>query len=255
MGANDFYTIAAAYTQQPTTDFTIGGQDLLLNAINMAFKFADQYHDWNSQLQGVQVTVDYLSGGDITTAVRVSDGTTPCKIKSIDGTYYKTTSNTDGKTYIVPCELDTKKSKCIFLKERLRKRYWGTADYRYRPDWMLSQHFRPISMYIFNNTIQFDPSFGPTPATITAVLDIYEPFPVFTAADLLANTTHWMFVEGFEYLLWKVLCLINPLTLQFVMRQEGYLPPPDDLWKAALQSLTLWDDSQYIGAQEGNHQR
>lgn len=258
-GFGDLYKTVAAYTLRPTTDYTVSGIDLLLQVINQAFTFAQQYTDWTAAFKVAQVSVDFVNGGDLGTAVLMDDGTTPVKINVIDCVYYQSmVQGQDGTKVIVPVELTFKKSKAIFVRERLRQRVWGNFNYRYRPDFIGPSSMRPISAYVAGNIIQFDPRFGPPlfPSTspVLAVLDVYERFPVFTADDVTNNTNHFLIDNGWEYLLFKSLCLLNPLTLQFCMRTEGFLPPPESDWQRGLSVALQWDDDQYQNAMVGNHQ-
>lgn len=261
MGLQDLYNTVAAYTLRAPTDYTINGVDLLLGAINNAFKFADQFHDWHAQECVASITVDWQNGGDLTSATLVTDGETtmnPVSIKTIDNAYYSSIFPYVFQVpALIPVEINTKKCTANWIKERIRKRPRFNWVYRYPSDAVTMVARRTVMAYLQGNTFYFDPPFGPPQfptGSMLATLDVQAKFPKWLAADVVADTDHWMFQEANEFLMYKALVELNMLNNMFVVRAEGFNPPPDKQWQTALNNLVLWDDMQYENAMGSNHQ-
>lgn len=54
----------------------------------------------------------------------------------------------------------------------------------------------------------------------------------------------WL-TKGSQYLQWAGIVEVNHLAKEFVFRQEGNLPPPQDLADAALETFREWDSFRY----------
>lgn len=182
----------------------------------------------------------------------------PVTIKNLDCVYYVSEwPYVVTKHALIPVELNTKKSVGIWIKERIRKLPRFSWQWRYPADNMYLISRRMVQAYVHGTRLFFDPPFGPPNFQnpwVCSVLDVEAKFPVWAASDISGNTPHWMFDEGWEFILWKSLCILNPLAMQFVLRAEGFLPPPEKDWQAAFMSMVSWDDSRYETAMEGNHQ-
>jgi hypothetical protein len=63
-----------------------------------------------------------------------------------------------------------------------------------------------------------------------------------TDADDLGDI--WL-VAGHKYLQWATIVQLNHLYKQFVFRQEGNLPPPQQMVDSALAALQTWDVGRY----------
>lgn len=325
-GINDLYQTVAAYCRQSPSFFTRNGQDLLLQAINSCFNYADQNDSWMEKQIVGKVAVHYQKGGDLsknlyhannplvltgvsfgtgsnivtcdstvglvigdlvegpglnwdTLVLGITDSTdftltqNPLEA-SISGQTLDTFHNVNMKQLdcvyfcshfpfqwvkhaLVPVELETKKTIGIWIKERIRKTPRFTWDWRYPSDAYAMVARRMTRAYVHGDRIHFDPPFGP-PAFpegwMHAIIDCEEAFPTFTATDLSNNTQNFLITKGWEFLLFRTLDILNPFTLQFIPRTEGFLPPPTQQWTAAWNALVTDNEYKYTEAMLGNHQ-
>lgn len=70
----------------------------------------------------------------------------------------------------------------------------------------------------------------------------YSGTPAVTAGDSASDI--WT-IQGYEYLLWQSITILNHRFKTFVFRQEGNLPPPRDLAAQALAAFIEWDAAKF----------
>ena len=85
-------------------------------------------------------------------------------------------------------------------------------------------------------------SLTPTPtASVTVEIKGYSWLD-----DLIGpNDTNFMLEYGFDWLMWQCILELNYLTKQYVIRQEGNLPPPVQPANRAWEDLIEWDNHLY----------
>lgn len=79
-------TAIAGFLQRTTTDFTVGGVDLLTLGINMSKRWAQQNCDFEYCRKQVQISMNLTTGSDISTIVEQVTGTA-VDVKRIEGGY------------------------------------------------------------------------------------------------------------------------------------------------------------------------
>src|SRR5580765_2931389 len=67
---------------------------------------------------------------------------------------------------------------------------------------------------------------------------------IVTAAPGSDTSDVWL-SKGSQYLLWAGIVEVNHLCKEFVFRQEGNLPPPQDMADSALETFRQWDSFRY----------
>lgn len=82
--------------------------------------------------------------------------------------------------------------------------------------------------------------------TLKVGIECYKFWPDWTTpVDATDTQTNVWTTKGSQYLLWQTIVQLNHLHKHFVFRQEGNLPPPQELANAGLEALITWDINRY----------
>lgn len=225
----------AAYFQEATSYFTIGGTDLLLVALNSSRKKAELVHDFEASKVVVDLVVDDVAGGDLTDAVLTGtdDGV---RIKSV----IQAGVVLDG--HVKPVRFTTTTS---LDKERLdrsvtRWDHWD-EDCRYPSDAQFRRwNSGGLKVLQFGGKL-FKYPFGTAGESSTLTLQVYKWFDEYEGEDA-ADMEDVFTQHGYDYLKWATIVEVNHLAKAFVSRQEGNLAPPTAMADAALSALISWDE-------------
>lgn len=229
MNIGDLKAIIVAYFREDISHFTVGGQDLLLVALNSVRKQAELVHDFEYSKVSVDLVVDDVIGGDLSDAV-LSGTDDGVDVKSVIQVGIVVTGD------VVPARFSTTTS---IAKEHLHRRWprdrW---DQRYPDDAECKDGRYSRSRVLQFGSKLFRYPFGTTGEQTTLTLEVYKWF-----ADYAEDEDEDLFTKhGHNYLKWAAIIEVNHLFKRFVPRQEGNLAPPTGLADQALQALIAWDE-------------
>jgi len=233
---SDIRKAVAAYLHKGSVNNLIaGGVDLCLVALNQVRTAAELGNDFEFTRKLMSVSVDGVTGGDLSTAVEYGT-TNNFAIKSVldVGTF-----DTNGN--FRPAEWTTTGDS--LNRERLDNPFFIA---RYPTDAQVSSGLIGQKRFVFSgNRVYFFPK---TPnLTILLGIEAY----TFTGdwadyTDPAAGTLAYVWTrQGAQYLQWAATIHLNHLWRDFVFRQEGNLPPPQALADAGLAALQTWDSFRY----------
>jgi hypothetical protein len=231
MTLNDIRSAAAAYLHRAVTDFTINGVDLSLFALNQVRMAAELTNDFNFTRKTLQLNVDGVTGGSLSTAVEYGT-TNPFEIKTIvDVGQFDTNGNLRPTEWTsVAAGLDTQRSE--------NPQY----VFRYPTDGQSYANGMPRFVFAGDKVYLF-PKTTTTQAFVVGV-EAYTFTPDWVVGDYTTVPAVWG-TKGSQYLLWGTVIQLNQVYKDFVFRQEGNLPPPQTLADQGLASLLTWDVFKY----------
>ncbi len=233
--------LISAYLGETASNFTVGGIDLRMLALNNARKSAELAHNFVEQDTVARLAVG-ASGGAISSAVLESDGATAVSVKAIKQLYLRDTSS--GSTVYVPLFFDPKKTLATRILDMQTANGVDDSFLRYRDDnvYHIGQDF--LRAYQLGSTVYLNPT--PT-SNYSLAMDVSKWMSEYTQdADI-----DWMTTHGYTYLMWAGICECNKLAKTFAFRQEGYISPPEKERDTALQALILWDEFRNEHTMEG----
>ena len=236
----------AAFLDKSTTDFSINGVDLLLQAVNNAKRWAQSNYDFEYARIQATLVVNTTTGGLLSAVV--DTGSNPVVVKKIESAYFPVGTST------VPIQFYAKKN----MIAELRRRYDQPAYGLEAGSTPYVQGYSEITLSGFNTGIMVpalvqhggtlflypDVSDLVSSSTVTVSLDVIKWMPDYSIdIQTPANSvlTDFFMTYGYEFLLWKGVIEANYLFTQFVNRSEGSLTPPDRLLDAAWKAFLAWD--------------
>lgn len=237
MKLKDIHKGVAAYLGTTSADLTRDGVDLGLLAMNQVRQQAELDHDFEFSRKLVTVSVNGITGGSLEQAV-----------------IYGTTERVSVKT-VVDVGLFDEQGNLVAtpwttIEDSLRLQRAETDRYipRYPTDGeALAGGLVGGTRFTFaGRNIYVTPKV--VDMTYNVGFEAYTFMYDWTDDDLKAVNGDayepWS-TKGSQYLMWKSITHVNRLYKEFVFRQEGNLPPPDDLADAGLASLVSWDIYTY----------
>lgn len=230
MTLQDIRNAAAAYLHRAASDFTINGVDLSLFALNQVRLAAELLNDFNFTRKTMQLTVDGVLGGSLSTAVEVGTLLTT-EIKSIVdvGQFDK-----DGN--LVPVEWTTVAASMDIQRQE------SSTLFRYPTDAQASTAIGMTRVVFSGDKVYLFPK-APGQSFVIGI-EAYTFTPDWTPTDFATTPNPWA-RKGSQYLLWGSVIHLNQVYKDFVFRQEGNLPPPQTLADQGLQTLVTWDIFKY----------
>lgn len=236
----------AAFLDKSTTDFSINGVDLLLQAVNNAKRWAQSNYDFEYARSSVTVTVNTTTGGLLSSAVDADSN--PVVVKKIESAYFPVGTST------VPIQFWAKKNMVSELRRRYDQPSAGveagsTPFVQGYPDITVNGYLGGISLPALvqhGDTLSLYPDVSSvvTGTTVEVSLDVVKWMPDYVI-DIQDSgnsiLTDFFMTYGYEFLLWKGVMEANYLFTQFVSRTEGSLAPPDRLLDAAWKAFLAWD--------------
>ncbi len=230
-----------AYLGESAANLTVGGVDLMLMALNNARIQAELAHDFVEQDVFCRLSVS-SSGGALSAAVLESTGATTQNIKTVKQCYLRDT--TVSPAGYIPLFFERKKTAASRILDIQNAYEVDWMEGRYRDDNINRLGLDSMRVYQDGATLFINPS---QTSTVTLALDTNVWMTAYTAdAD-----TDWMTVRGYTYLMWAAICELNKMTKTFVVRQEGFLSPPEKERDAALNALIEWDNTRSEFVMEG----
>jgi hypothetical protein len=232
----DLRTATATYLHKVVTNLTVNGLDLFLAAVNQARMVAELGCDFEFTRKLMSITVDGVTGGNLSTAVEY--GTlNQFPIKTVlDVGQFDTYSN------LIPVEWTV--TEASLNTQRANN---PGVIVRYPTDaQVLSSPLGWRRFQFSGNRIYPFPFASGT--TFTLGIEAYVFTNDFITANYSGGTSDlqdiWL-LQGSQYLQWQTIVQINQLFKDFVFRQEGNLPPPQDLATAGLSAIQTWDAFRY----------
>lgn len=229
---------AARYLEHDVTDLTQNDIDLGLIALNQVREVAEQSNDFNFTRKLLLVSVDGVTGGSLDTAVEYGTTEPLVEVKTIVdvGTF-----DADGN--FRPVEWTTIPDSFNRVREdnpRYVPRYPTDAQAVCGPIGQRRFTFSGGKVFYFPRTPNL---------TIQLGIEAYTFTPDWTSNDVTKDATDvydgpWN-KHGAQYLQWASVIHLNQLFKGFVFRQEGNLPPPQQLADAGLAALQTWDNFMY----------
>lgn len=225
----------AAYLQKTSSDLTVNGVDLGLDAINRAHQWALMKYDFELAKVFVTLSVDLTSGGVISPATLFGTGTL-VTVKKILKAYFAVSGS--GGTSYRPINFVPRSSEAGDLK-----RVWEGHPWSERAD--PANLYNDISSVNTPTLFQLGPSVFVYPGLtsvwgttnpLTIALDAVRYFPDY-ALDT-GSSNDFILEFGDDFLFWDSIVRLNKYFQQFVPRQEGNITP-GDLDK---ERATAWSD-------------
>ena len=231
----------AAYLNRTTASFTIGGLDLLEDAIVQAHQKAQLNYDFELAKVIVDFSLTIAGGGLVSSATLHGDAETDISVKKILACYL-----TDSATGTMrPINFLGRSSQNQDLRERFR----GSTglDVRYPSYPLPLQGNYPVSVVQNGDLLSLYPSDSASwnlatgaSALISADVIMLLPAPSTPVGEATA-TSDFLMDFGDDFLLWDAICRLNPMVKEYVPRQEGNVAEPtaqrDDAWIKLLE----WD--------------
>lgn len=231
-------TTVAAYLQCATTDFTSGGVDLFLAAVNQARNFATSSWDFEF-CRGVfylDINTGQYPGADMADVVPVSapSGSSGVTIATvIDIGQLDTNDN------FIPVEWTTKS------ESQIRQRYTNPGSVvRYPSDGQATSGPNGRVRVIVDETNVSIWPLAETGETLRLYIDAYCHWVDWTSGDLNSSFPPWTSI-GEQYLQWASIVHLNYLRKEFVPRTEGNLGSPTELMQLGLEALKTWDTGKF----------
>jgi len=225
---SDIKKATASYLQLDVADLTQNGLDLFLVAVNQARAEAELLYDFEFTRTLAELSVDGSTGGSLVNTVLYGTATA-VEVKSIvEVGIFDTYGN------LLPVEWTT-------IAESL-ERQRVNPHYRRRnvtDGNTLEPPGRGRFTFAGDRVLFFPKTAG---ETFLLGMEIYAMTTDWDA-DTLAETTAtdpWL-SKGSSYLQWRSIIHMNYFNKQFISRQEGNLPPPQELADRALASFREWD--------------
>jgi hypothetical protein len=237
MTLNDIRSTAAAYLHRTVADFTINDIDLSLVALNQVRLAAELQNDFNFTRKLVDLTVDGVTGGSLSTA-REHGTLTDVEVKSVvDVGQFDDDGNLRPVAWgTVAASLDMQRSENNFI-------------WRYPTDGQASTATGGTRIAFSGDKVFLFPK---APAqTFPIGIEAYVFTRDWTTLDLTTVPAVWG-TKGSQYLLWGTVVHLNQVYKDFVFRQEGNLPPPQTLADQGLASLITWDIFKYEQSRRHN---
>jgi len=251
MNVGQIRRTVARYFEVAASEFITDDEDLIIIGMNSARKKAELLHDFEVSKVSVDLVVDDVTGGVLSSAVLAGtsgEGAVSVNVKSViaGGVFVD--------DVVSPVRFSTTTS---VDKDRVRVgRECYDDELRYPSDATFSGGFyrdRRPKILQFGNTI-FKYPFGNTGETSTLRLQVYKWFDDYTVAGEdddpgTGDTYTDLFTEhGHDYLKWATIVEVNHLMKEFVPRQEGNLSPHKAFADEALAALISWDEYIVEGA-------
>jgi hypothetical protein len=228
----------AAYFDKPIDAMNVNDVDIALIAFNQVRTNAELNNDFEFTRKLLTLDIDGVTGGSLDSATEYgSEEDTSFEIKTIldVGTF-----DTDGN--FRPVEWTT-------VGDTLNRERLDNPMYSPRFPTDAQAISGPIGQrrFVFTGNKVF--YFPKTPnLTITLGIEAYTFSPDWDVDDLATDASDtgdsWL-RKGHMYLQWASMIHINHAYKQFVFRQEGNLPPPQNLADSALVTFQTWDTFRY----------
>jgi len=217
-------TKLARYMQRALADFTSGGQDLLVEALENARLNAEKSYNWTAQQE--QVTV----------VVQPTGTTIPGTIKCVTGAWMLIQNE--------PYPLEVRSQADNFMRQSKIRRAMEPRRYLSDAELSTPMSLRSRFQLVFNGNLL---SVAPTQtANVSVILDTQQWMTTYRgAAD---DYEDWMMQTGQEYLFWQAIVELNFLVKAFVPRQEGNIAPPERLAEMALLKMHENDTHKFSRA-------
>ena len=216
---------------------TVNSLDLFLAAVNQARMTAELGCDFEFTRKIMSINVDGVTGGNLSTAVEYGTSTAfPIKTVLDVGQF-------DIYGNLVPVEWTVTEASLNIQRQNnpgVIVRYPTDAQVVSSPlGWRRFQ-------FSGNKIYPFPRAAG---VVFTLGVEAYVFTDDYAAGDYAAGSlsdlkTIWL-TKGAQYLQWATIVQINQLFKDFVFRQEGNLPPPQDLATAGLAAIQTWDSFRY----------
>lgn len=218
------------------TNLTVNTLDLFLAAVNQARMVAELNNDFEFTRRLMTLTVDGVTGGNLATAVEY--GTS--NIYEIKTMLDVGQFDTDGN--FIPVEWTVTEDS--LNRQRSNNpmtivRYPTDAPSVTGPLGWRRFTFSGNKVYTFPKAPGVTFNMGFEAYTFTNDWLTYAPPTSPSDPDAL-----WL-SKGAQYLQWQTIIQLNQLFKDFVFRQEGNLPPPQDLATQGLEAIKTWDAFRY----------
>lgn len=226
-------TAAAHYLELGVADLTVNTQDLGILALNQVRKFAELNHDFEFSRKLVTVSVDGVTGGDLTTAVLYGTATAASIKTVIDVGIFDEDGN------LRPIEWTT-------VSESLERGRLDNPAFvpRFPTDGQALGSPVGRSRVAFSGDKVYLFPLGASGETFTLGMEVYTFTADWVIGATEASTSPWS-THGSQFLLWQTVVHLNKRFKYFVPRTEGNLPAPTDLADAGLQAFKDWDTYRY----------
>jgi hypothetical protein len=227
--------MAASYCHRTVDELTVNDVDLGLNALNLIRQTAEMSNDFGFTRKLVNLTIDGVTGGSLDNAV---DHVTlePVTVKTVVDV-----GSFDGDGNLVPAYWTTTADS--LNSARAEHPY---ALPRYPTDTQVVS-FGGMRRFTFTGDSVFTWPAAPD-TTFNLGIEAYILSPDWELDDTqpaaTVNGDVWL-TRGAEYLQWALVVHVNQLFRDFVFRQEGNLPPPQELRDQAFNALVTWDTFKY----------
>jgi hypothetical protein len=233
----DIISAVAAYFDGKTPDnFVINDVDLGLIALNQVRMQAELDNDFNFTRKLLQLEIDGVTGGSLDDATIYGSDDCKVEIKSIvDVGQFDTDGN------FVPVDWDTTQASLNTQRQdnaRTFVRYPTDGQAVCGPIGRRRFRFTGNKAYVFPLV---------TNTTFTIGIEAYtftKDWPSSDSQPADENSKVWL-SKGAQYLQWQTVIHLNQLYKHFVFRQEGNLPPPQDLANTGLATLVNWDARRF----------
>jgi len=207
-------------------------EELGLIALNNARTHAEQLHDFLAAETRVQLTVDTISGGALSSALTYVPGGAPSgsiNVKNILGAWGL---NSDG---FIAYPIDVRSSGHVWTNEREIRQARVQAEFpelTSNDDDLLGLSW----LYRLGDTLFVSPK---ADEDKVVVLDVSQWMADYT----VVGDTDWFTERGAKYMFYAGIIELNDLWQTFVARQEGTPPPPTGKRDEALRTLITLDSA------------
>lgn len=229
---------AAALLDVTAADFTINGADVWLVAANQVRRRLELLHDFEFSRKLVSVSVNGVTGGDLTTAVLYGTATAVSVKSVIDVGLFDDDGNLRPAEWTTVAEsLERQRQDNRFTVPRYPSDNWfdnapmGVGRFDFSGD------------KIYRFPLDSENNF-------TLGLEVYA-FNGDWATLAATNVSPWTTIAD-EYLTWATVLYLNTRFKEFVPREQGNLSPPTNFEQNAVEALRQWDIFRFEGARRHN---
>lgn len=241
MTLSTFRTLLAAYMQRDETTFTIGGINLLTQAINMARKWAERQHNFEMNRCSGRIAAVHYTDGALLSTMELWPATNPVTSispKNIERAYL---GFSDGSGEF-PVDLMSRDQHV----ERLKRHYEQTVSTDPRKT-------VPASMVSFFSVVRHAEKVYITPPDTTALggttvavyFDVVRWMVDYdvTVTDANSASTDFLMTYCPDFLMFKTIEILN-----FFLKEDQRIKISDEQVEKAWNSVVNWDSSVILNA-------